>query len=113
MERALTPVPQGLMKISLRSALLGLVLVVVLLGLVPVGLLLERRLVSALEDGVRTDMASAPMVLRDRFDNQAGARMMHAKEMASHQGLASTLASGDVHRSLLNWRRPSVAKNPF
>jgi signal transduction histidine kinase len=101
MDWASTPVPQGLMKISLRSALLGLVLVVVLIGLVPVGLLLDRRLVSALEEGVRTDMASAPMVLRDRFDNQAGARMMHAKEMASHPALSSSLASGDVIRASL------------
>ena len=84
------------MKISLRSALLGLVLVVVLVGLVPAGLILDRRLVSALEEGVRTDMASAPMVLRDRFENQAGARMMHAKEMASHPALAARLAAGDV-----------------
>ncbi len=92
----LEPAPHRPMTISLRSALTGLVLLVVLVGLVPAALLLDDRLVAGLEQGVRDDMASAPIVLRDRFENQAGARMMHAKEMASHPGLVSALASGDA-----------------
>jgi signal transduction histidine kinase len=83
------------MTLSLRSALMGLVLIVVLVGLVPAAFLLDRRLVGALEQGVRDDMASAPVVLRDRFDNQAGARMMHAKEMASHGVLAAAMGDGN------------------
>jgi signal transduction histidine kinase len=84
------------MKISLRSALMGLVLGVVLLGLVPAAAILDRRLVGALERGVRDDMATAPMVLHDRWDNQASARMMHAKEMAADGALAAALAAGDL-----------------
>jgi signal transduction histidine kinase len=83
------------MKVTLNHALLGLVLLVLLVGLVPAGLLLDRRLVGALEQGVRDDLGSAPLVLRDRWVNQAGARMMHAREMAVHQALATAVQSGD------------------
>jgi signal transduction histidine kinase len=83
------------MKVTLNHALLGLVLLVLLVGLVPAGLLLDRRLMGALEQGVRDDMASAPLVLRDRFQNQAGARMMHAREMAVHPALAAAVQAGD------------------
>lgn len=83
------------MKVTLKSALLALVLLVLLLGLVPAGILLDRRLVGALEDGVRNDLALAPLVLRDRFQNQAGARMMHAREMAVNVDLAAAVLAGD------------------
>ena len=43
------------MKISLKSALVVLVFVVSLVGLVPAALLLDHRLVEALEEGVRED----------------------------------------------------------
>ena len=89
------------MKITLKSALLGLVLLVLLVGLVPAGVLLDRRLVAALEQGVRDDMASAPLVLRDRFAAQGGARMMHAREMAQHAGLVQAVAAGDSAAAVL------------
>lgn len=81
------------MKVSLKSALMGLVLLVLLLGLVPAGLLLDRRLVDALEQGVRDDLATATMVLEDRFANQASARMMHAREMALDPELVAAFES--------------------
>jgi signal transduction histidine kinase len=84
------------MKVSLKTALMGLVALVLLVGLVPAGFLLDRRLVGALEEGVRVDLASAPMVLRDRFEALAGARMMHAKEMATHPDLAAAVERGDA-----------------
>ena len=82
------------MTISLRRALLGLVLLVLLVGLIPAGLLLDRRLVGALEQKVTDDLRAAPLILRDRFQNQAGARMMHAREVAS-PALALALSTGD------------------
>jgi signal transduction histidine kinase len=83
------------MKVSLKSALLSLVLLVLIVGLVPAGFLLDRRLVGALEQGVRDDLAAAPLVLRDRFQNMAAARMMHAREMALHPGLQRAVEQGD------------------
>ena len=55
------------MKVSLKSALMGLVLSVLLVGLIPAGILLDRRLTGALEDGVRDDLRLAPLVLADRW----------------------------------------------
>jgi len=98
------------MKITLRSALMALVAVVVLLGLVPAGLLLDRRLVDALEQGVRDDLATAPLVLRDRIRNQAGARMMHAREMAIDPELVSAFERGD-HESAV--RRAEAIAGSF
>ncbi|MDH3270614.1 MAG: HAMP domain-containing histidine kinase [Gemmatimonadota bacterium] len=89
------------MKVSLKSSLMGLVLLVLLLGLVPAGLLLDRRLVGALEQGVRDDLSTAPLVLRDRWQNQAGARMMHAREMALDPVLVAALIAGDPAAAML------------
>ena len=84
------------MKVSLKSALMGLVLLVLLLGLIPAGLLLDRRLADALEEGARADLATAPLVLRDRFANQASARMMHAREMALDPSLSGAVGAADT-----------------
>ena len=74
------------MKVSLQRALLLLVAAVLLIGMVPAGLLLDRRLVGALEQSVRDDLSLAPLVLRDRFQNLAGARMVHAREVSLDAG---------------------------
>ncbi len=84
------------MKVSLKSALMGLVLLVLVLGLVPTGILLDRRLTAALEEGVRDDLQTAPLVLADRWQNLAGARMMHSREMALDPDLASAVARSDT-----------------
>jgi signal transduction histidine kinase len=84
------------MKISLQRALFGLVLVVLLVGLVPAAVLLDRRLVEALEQGVVEDLSTAPLVLRDRFANLASARMMHARDVAQAPGLVRAAARSDV-----------------
>lgn len=83
------------MRVSLNTALLGLVAVVLVVGLVPAGLLLDRRLVAALEQGVRDDLSSAPLVLRARFEDQASARMMHARDISVAPGLAEAITVGD------------------
>jgi signal transduction histidine kinase len=88
------------MNVTLKSALLGLVLLVLLVGLVPAGLLLDRRLVAALEQGVRDDLSSAPLVLGDRLSSLADARMMHARDIAVVPGLAEAVQAGAVERAI-------------
>jgi signal transduction histidine kinase len=83
------------MTISLRRALMALVLLVILAGLIPAGTLLDHRLVSALEQHVRDELLAAPLILNDRFGNQAGARMMHARDVAGSPGLALAVSSRD------------------
>jgi hypothetical protein len=83
------------MKISLQHALLFLVAAVLLVGMVPAGLVLDRRLVGALEQGVRDDLSLAPLVLTDRFESLAGARMMHARDVSLDAAVAGALHSGD------------------
>ena len=95
------------MKVSLKSALLGLVLLILLVGLVPTGLYLDRRLVAALEQGARDDLASAPMVAESRFRDLAGARMMHAREMAVNPELAAAVRAGD--RTVAGERATAIA----
>jgi signal transduction histidine kinase len=80
---------------SLKRALLLLILAVLAAGVVPAGLVLQRRLGTALEERARADLASAPMVLADRMASLGDARMMHAKEVAHMPGLAEALARGD------------------
>ena len=88
------------MKVSLQRALLLLVAAVLLIGIVPAGLLLDRRLVGALEQSVRDDLSLAPLVLRDRFQNLAGARMMHAREVSLDARLATAVERGDSARAV-------------
>jgi len=83
------------MKISLQRALLGLVVVMLLGAMIPTGLMLDRRLGAALEQGVRDDLETAPLVLSDRFANLAGARMMHAREISLMPELVSAVVAGD------------------
>ncbi len=83
------------MKISLRPALLLLFAAVLLVGIVPAGLLLDRLLVTELEQSVRDDLSAAPLVLKNDFENLASARMMHAREIATNAGVATAIERGD------------------
>lgn len=87
--------PRGAAGPSLLTALLLLVLLVLVVGLVPAGVLLDRRLGAALEQAARDELANAPAVLADRWAATSGARMMHAKELAALTGLREALASGN------------------
>lgn len=84
-----------LSQISFQRALGGLVLVVLLIGLVPAGLVLDRRVVDALEERARNDLRSAVLVLEDRFENLAGVGMMHAKELATSSAVHAALLRQD------------------
>lgn len=86
------------MKVSLKTALTGLVMIVLLVGLVPAGFVLDRQLVGGLEQGVRDDLATAPMVLEGEFAAESGAWMMHAKEVAADAEVLAATEAGDADR---------------
>lgn len=83
------------MAISLNRALLGAVAAAILAGLIPAAVVLDRRLVTALEDRARDDLALAPRVLADRVAANATTLMMFAKDLADAPGLSSAVESGD------------------
>lgn len=97
------------MKITLKSALMALVVLVLLVGLLPAGVILERRLVGALEEDVRDDLAAAPMFLDENFEAWTGAWMMHAKEMAADPGLVQAAAGNDTEEALAHANRVANA----
>ena len=78
--------------IPLSRALAGTVAIAILAGLVPAGIVLDRRLVASLEARARSDLALAPRLLADRNATYADAIMMHAKEFAHAPGLAEALS---------------------
>lgn len=80
---------------TLQRAILLFVASVLLVGLVPAGLLMDRGVSTALEDAVRRELAHAPAVVEERWMALASARMMHAKELSSLPGLAEAMAAGD------------------
>lgn len=86
------------MQVSLKTALAGLVMIVLLVGLVPAGFVLDRQLTGGLEQSVRDDLATAPMVLDGEFSAETGAWMMHAKEVAADAEVVSAAAAGDSDR---------------
>ena len=81
--------------LTLNRALLGTVIIAILVGLVPAGIALDRRLATALEQKARVDLELAPRMLADRSRAYADAMMMHAKDFAGARGLAEALAGGD------------------
>ncbi|MEP7382346.1 MAG: HAMP domain-containing sensor histidine kinase [Gemmatimonadota bacterium] len=78
--------------IPLSRALAGTVAIAILAGLVPAGIVLDRRLVASLEERARSDLELAPRLLADRNATYSDAIMMHAKEFAHAPGLADALA---------------------
>ena len=97
------------MTVSLQRTLLGLVLLVLLVGLAPAGILLDRRLLASLEDGVRAELLAGPLVLQDRFQNQAGMRMMHAREISASEVLTTAIREADTTRAIEEAARISDA----
>lgn len=81
--------------LSLRRALLLLIGTALLAGIVPAGLVIDRRLAREVEARARDDLAQAPRLLADRNMAQAEAMIMHAKDVARAAGLAEALARGD------------------
>jgi len=81
---------------KLSHALVLLMVSVLVVGIVPAGLLLERRLGVALVDGQREELKSAPMILEDRLASERVMRMMHARDYAAMPGLVQALEARDV-----------------
>jgi two-component system, NtrC family, sensor kinase len=87
--------PMSVRQLSLRGALFLLLGGAVIGGVVPAGVLLDRRVETELEQRTRDDLARATRVLADRSAARADALMMHAKEIATSPALVSALARGD------------------
>ncbi len=87
------------MNLSFQRALLLVLAGTTVLALVPAGLALDRRLVAALEQRVRRDLALAPRILDDRERARADVLKMHAMDLAAVPGLAEMLAEGARERA--------------
>jgi len=85
----------GRISISLQKALLGVIATALLAGIVPAGLILDRRLVAELESRARRDLQLAPRLLRDRDLALAEGMKMHAKEIARAPGVAQAMREGN------------------
>ena len=82
-------------RVTLSRALLAAISVSVLVGMIPAGVVLDRRLAQSLIARARTDLETAPRLLANRNATFADAQMMHAKELAHAPGLAAAVARGD------------------
>jgi signal transduction histidine kinase len=80
---------------SLKRALLILVVLVLVVGTVPAGFVVYNRLESSLRSRVRESLSMAPALLQSRWSATVDVRMMHARDMARTPGLATALAEGD------------------
>lgn len=81
--------------VSLQRALLLLVATALFAGIVPAGVVIDRRLKREVEARARDDMAQAPRLLADRNEVQVEAMVMHAKDVARAAGLAEAMRRGD------------------
>ncbi|MGW8268522.1 MAG: HAMP domain-containing protein, partial [Longimicrobiales bacterium] len=80
---------------SLKRALLILVVLVLAVGTIPAGIVANGRLARALRDQVRESLAMAPDLLGARWNATVDVRMMHARDVARTPGLAEALLEGD------------------
>ncbi len=83
------------MKRSLRWSILVSLGAALLVSLVPAAIILDRRLARELEEKARRDLALAPRLLEDRNVAQGDVLMMHARELASTDGLGVALNDPD------------------
>jgi hypothetical protein len=68
--------------VSLQRTLLLLIVTALLAGIVPAGVVIDRRLAREVEARAHDDLAQAPRLLADRNLALAEAMLMHAKEVA-------------------------------
>jgi signal transduction histidine kinase len=80
---------------SLKRALVLLVVLVLAVGIVPAWLVANNRLARALREQVRESLAMAPELLDTRWAATVDVRMMHARDVARTPGLAEALMAGD------------------
>lgn len=84
--------------------------VTILVGLIPAGIVLDRRIAVSLLDRARADLAKAPRILSDRAVAWSDALMMHAKEVAHAPGLSAAVRRKDRSAAVtvLEAIRPSL-----
>jgi signal transduction histidine kinase len=87
-------------RLTLQRAILFAVGAALFAGLLPAGVVLDRRLAAALERRARDDLALAPQLFADRVAAMSDALMMHAKDLAHVPGLADAVAAGDRVRAI-------------
>jgi len=80
---------------SLKRALLILVVLVLAVGTIPAGIVAHGRLARALRQEVRGSLSMAPELLASRWAATVDVRMMHARDLARTPGLADALSGGD------------------
>jgi signal transduction histidine kinase len=100
---------------SLQRALLGTIALALLLGLVPGGIALDRRLVTALLAKARSDLEMAPRILADRDAARADMLRMQAQDFARVQGLSGALMRGDTStiNRLAERAEPALGGSPL
>lgn len=84
---------------SLKRALLILVVLVLAVGIIPAGIVAHGRLARALREQTRESLAMAPDLLDTRWSATVDVRMMHARDVARTPGLAEALMAGDQSRA--------------
>lgn len=94
-----------------QRALLGLIVLAVLAGALPTGVVVDRWVGRDLEQRVRTSVAAAPQLLADRNAAIADAMRMHAQQLAQAPGLAAALASRDG-RAVQRIREAAPSQDP-
>jgi two-component system, NtrC family, sensor kinase len=95
-------------RLSLQRALVLLLVGAVIAGVVPAGVLLDRRVASELERRTREELVRAPRVLADRSAARADAMMMHAKDLAAAPVIVNALVNSD-HAAADDWARATAA----
>ena len=81
--------------LPLRRALLLLIGTALVAGIVPAGVVIDRRIAREVEARARDDLAQAPRLVADRNMALAEAMLMHARDVAHAPGLANAMARGD------------------
>ena len=85
---------------SLKRALVILVILVLVVGTVPAGIVANGRLHRALRDQVRESLSMAPELLQSRWSATVDVRMMHSRDLARTPGLAEALQARDSARAV-------------
>ncbi|MEO7358982.1 MAG: HAMP domain-containing sensor histidine kinase, partial [Gemmatimonadaceae bacterium] len=79
----------------LQRALLLLIATALLAGIVPGGVLIDRRLAREVDARARADLAQAPQLQADRALSQVDAMLMHARDVARAPKLSDALVRGE------------------
>jgi signal transduction histidine kinase len=102
-------------RIPLHQAFLALLAAILLAGMVPGWIVLDRRLSRAIETQAQEHVAMAPALLADRESMAAAMAIMHARELSGTSGLAQAVRAGERDRAveLLSEAAKSVPEAPL